>query len=62
MTDYKYPGPTAEQTAKVEELKELGYTWDKEHSAMACGVVMAKGNDIWFFGLTGEIIHNPDKL
>jgi len=54
--------PTPEQEAKTEELRKIGYTWDKNKSTAACGVVLTKGDDLYFFGLSGEILHNPDGI
>jgi len=51
---------TPEQRKKIEELTAQGYVWHKEDSAAAAGVVLKKGEDVWFFGLGGEIMHNPD--
>ena len=51
---------TPEQRKKIEELMAQGYVWDKEDSVAAAGVVLKKGKDTWFFGLGGEIMHNPD--
>lgn len=51
-----------EQSKKLHELEAQGYTFDEHMSIAACGVVMAKGNDVYFLGLEGEIMHNPDGL
>jgi hypothetical protein len=51
--------PTQEQTDKIEVLKKNGYVWNQQESIAAAGVVMRKGKDFWFFGLDGEIMHNP---
>jgi hypothetical protein len=53
--------PTPEQDKKMQELIKQKYKWNKEKSAASAGVVLEKGNDLWFFGLDGEIMHNPDK-
>src|SRR5687768_8764010 len=55
-------GGTPEQGKKIEELQNQGYKWNKEKSAAAAGVILEKREDIWFFGLGGEIMHNPDKF
>lgn len=54
--------PTKEQLDKTDELRAQGYIWNQAKSISACGVVMEKDNDIWFFGLGGEIMHNPEGL
>lgn len=51
--------PTQEQINKIEELQQQGYKWDKQKSISAAGVVLTKGSDLYFFGLQGEIMHNP---
>lgn len=57
--------PTTEQLNKIDELEVQGYKWNKPHSVSAAGVVLDKGKvgdsdyDFWFFGLDGEIMHNP---
>lgn len=39
------------------------YKWDKQHSAAAAGVVLKRADgDFWFFGMEGEIMHNPDGI
>jgi hypothetical protein len=53
---------TPEQRKRIDELTAQGYVWDKEDSAAAAGVVLKKGEDTWFFGLGGEIMHNPQGL
>jgi len=50
---------TKEQHEKIEELQKQGFKWNKSKSISACGVVLEKDNDIYFFGLNGEILHNP---
>lgn len=57
-----YSNGTPEQQKKIEELVANGYIWNKEDSVAAAGVVLDKGKDRWFFGLSGEIIHNPDQI
>lgn len=52
--------PTTEQLDKMEEISFQGYKWDRAKSLSSCGVVMMKGDDMYFFGLTGEIMHNPE--
>jgi hypothetical protein len=54
--------PSKEQLEKIENIKMLGYTYDKQHSMAAAGVIFSKGNDFYFFGLEGEIMHNPKGL
>lgn len=49
------PEPTQEQKDKLKELSDQGYKVDIKDSISACGVVLKKGNDTWFFGLDGEI-------
>lgn len=58
---YMYSEGTPEQRAKIEELILDGYIWNEKDSVAAAGVVLDKGADRWFFGLGGEILHNPDK-
>ena len=50
---------TIEQHIKINYLKSEGYIWNKQLSAAYCAVVLSKNNDLWVFGLTGEIDHNP---
>lgn len=39
------------------------YKWDKQHSVAAAGVVLKRPDgDFWFFGMEGEIMHNPDGI
>lgn len=52
--------PTKEQMAKLSSLESRGYKWNKELSYAYCAVVMKKGNDLWVFGLEGQIDHNPE--
>lgn len=52
--------PTPEQLAKTDALRADGYIWNQQKSISAAGVVMEKGDDMWFFGLGGEIMHNPE--
>ena len=54
--------PTRAQLDKVFKLRAEGYTWDRGHSIAACGIILKKGNDFYFFGLNGEIMHNPEAL
>ena len=52
---------TKEQSEKIDELIASGYSWDKEWSISAAGVVLKKSkDDFWFFGMHGEIMHNPN--
>lgn len=53
---------TKEQLDKIAGLKILGYKWNKAKSLSAVGVIFEKEDDLWFFGLNGEIMHNPDSL
>lgn len=56
-------GPTAEQEQKISELQDQGYVFDEHHSVAAAGVVLKQADgDFWFFGLDGEIMHNPEGL
>lgn len=54
--------PTKEQLDKTNELLSQGYIWDREKSISSAGVVLTKGDDLWWFGLNGEIMHNPDSI
>lgn len=58
---YVYSEGTPEQRRKIEELISDGYIWNEKDSIATAGVVLDKGADRWFFGLGGEILHNPDK-
>jgi hypothetical protein len=51
--------PTNAQMAKMYEVRNSGYRLNEEKSLSAAGVIMEKGDDFWFFGLDGEILHNP---
>lgn len=53
---------TPEQSKKIEELQSQGYVWNKQKSISAAGVILEKGEDFWFFGLSGEMEHNPTPL
>jgi hypothetical protein len=55
-------GVTEEQNDKIWELGMLGYQVNEPKSISAAGLVMERGSDLWFFGLGGEIMHNPDGL
>lgn len=55
-------GPTQEQDDKIQSLERDGYVWDKQKSISAAGVVLTKGKDLWFFGMNGEIMHNPQSV
>jgi hypothetical protein len=50
---------TKQNDAKIQQLWRDGYYWDKQMSCSAAGVIMRKGGDIYFFGLDGEVLHNP---
>lgn len=50
-------GPTQAQITKIDQLRADGYIWNQRDSISAAGVVMDKGDDRWFFGLSGEIEH-----
>lgn len=56
-------GITEHQKEKMSEISDKGYKWNREESGAAAGVVMEKWHggkrDFWFFGLDGEIMHNP---
>lgn len=58
---YVYSEGTPEQRAKIEELIADGYIWNQKDSIAAAGIVLDKGDDRWFIGLNGEILHNPHK-
>lgn len=51
---------TQEQHDKMHDLLCSGYTWNRIRSLCAAGVILEKGSDFWFFGLDGEIMHNPE--
>jgi len=53
---------TIEQHKKMNELINEGYQWNQQKSISAAGVILDKGEDFWFFGLSGEIEHNPQAL
>lgn len=54
---------TKEQEEQIEKLLKLGYIWDKEWSILASGVILKKSSaEFWFFGLQGEMIHNPKGI
>jgi hypothetical protein len=61
----KEGAPTKLQNQFIKVLQSIGYKWDKPHSA---GVVLRRADgeflfrDFWFFGLEGEIMHNPEAL
>ena len=55
-------GPTKEQDEKMQSLQRQGYKWNQQKSISAAGVILEKGEDFWFFGLSGEILHNPEAL
>ena len=57
-----YYTPTKAQVAKIEELKTQGYSFNKDKSLAAAGVIMDKGDDLWFFGLDESIEHNPEYI
>jgi len=52
--------------AKMTELRDSGYEWDKALSISYCGVVLTKlvdkQLDIWVFDLEGGLHHNPDTV
>lgn len=54
---------TKEQIAKIDELFSQGYLWNRIRSACAAGVILEdpQSNDFWFFGMDGEIMHNPEE-
>lgn len=45
-------------------MKNHGYKWNKQHSTAAAGVILKRDSDgdFWFFGMEGEIMHNPDGI
>jgi hypothetical protein len=51
-----------EQEAKIDELRLQGYIWNKHKSGASAGVVLEKGDDLWYFSLDGDIMHNPESL
>lgn len=55
-------GLTEEQDQKLWELSNEGYLGNMEKSVAAAGLVVEKGDDFWFFGLDGSIMHNPDGI
>lgn len=61
MKFFTHPVSMNKQLDKIAALDKLGYKWDKTMSLQAAGVVMRKGEDIWFFGLDGSITHNPKR-
>lgn len=54
--------PTKEQLDKINQLAADGYKYNKAKSISAAGVVLEKGDDLWFFDLDGGIMHNPQCL
>jgi len=54
--------PTDEQVNKAAELFKQGYKHDSGMSLAASGIALRKGNDVWVFGLNGEILHNPQSI
>lgn len=59
----KMGAPTYQQTQFTHYLQTIGYDWDKQHSAAAPGVILKRADgDFWFFGMQGEIMHNPDGI
>lgn len=63
ITPPKEGAPTKLQNQFIRVLQTIGYQRDKQHSAAAAGVVLKKADgDFWFFGMEGEIMHNPEPL
>lgn len=65
IPDQKQKAPTDIQVQFTKYLQINGeYVWDKKHSAASAGVVLRRkfDGDFWFFGLEGEIMHNPEGL
>lgn len=60
----KQKAPTDLQNQFMNQLQREGYIWDKQHSTAAAGVVVKRQSDgdFWFFGMEGEIMHNPDGI
>lgn len=56
--------PSDIQTQFMNYLQNGEYVWDKPHSVSAAGVILKRKSDgdFWFFGLGGEIMHNPEAL
>lgn len=57
--------PTLLQDAIIRHLQSNdNYVWDKQHSVAAAGVVLKRQSDgdFWFFGMEGEIMHNPEGI
>jgi hypothetical protein len=57
--------PTELQNELIRYLQAAYmYEWDKKHSTAAGGVVIKRKSDgdFWFFGMEGEIMHNPEAL
>lgn len=64
IPDQKTKAPSHLQTQFTQRLQNDGYVWDKKHSTAAAGVILKRDSDgdFWFFGLEGEIMHNPEPL
>ena len=60
----KQKAPTPLQEVLTAWLQTMyRYVWDKQHSIASAGVVMKRADgDFWFFGMKGEIMHNPDGI
>lgn len=61
----KQKAPTPLQNYLMTVLQNMHrYVWDKGRSVAAAGVVLKRDSDgdFWFFGMEGEIMHNPDGI
>jgi hypothetical protein len=57
--------PTRLQTELMDYLlKRDNYQWDRQKSLAAAGALLKRvsDGDFWLFGMTGEIMHNPEAL
>lgn len=48
-----------------EQIKKLqldGYVWNQQLSISYAAVVFIKGEDMYVFGMDGNVYHNPDGL
>lgn len=51
-----------QQIAEIDKLRADGYVWNKAKSTSSAGVVLEKGDDLYYFSLDGEIMHNPQSM
>lgn len=60
----KQKAPTKFQLSLTNALLNQDYKWEKGQSLAAAGVVVKRESDgdFWFFGMEGEIMHNPETL